>query len=56
MEWRINKGMEYAKYYNVSKIVEKMQETEEIDCYPTGDDKFEGVYVCMDNKQNQQRI
>ena len=40
--------MEFAKYYNVSKIVEKMQETEEIGCYPTGDDKFEGVYVCMD--------
>ncbi len=40
--------MEYAKYYNVSKIVEKMQKSEEIDCYPTGDDKFEGVYVCMD--------
>lgn len=40
--------MEFAKYYNVSNIVEKMQKTGEIDCYPTGDDKFEGVYVCMD--------
>lgn len=27
--------MEFAKYYNVSKIVEKMQETEEIGCYPS---------------------
>lgn len=42
--------MEFAKYYDVSKIVEEMQEKEEIDCYPTGNDKFEGVYVCMDTK------
>lgn len=40
--------MKSYKYYDVSKIVEEMQDKEEIDCYPTGDDKFEGVYVCMD--------
>lgn len=40
--------MEFAKYYNVSNLVEKMQKAEEIDCYPTDNDKFEGVYVCMD--------
>lgn len=40
--------MKYAKYYNVSKIVENMQKAGEIDCYPTGDNKFEGIYVCMD--------
>lgn len=40
--------MEFAKYYDVSKIVDDMKEKEEIDCYPTGDDKFKGVYVCMD--------
>jgi hypothetical protein len=40
--------MEFAKYYNVSEIVEKMQENEEIYCYPTGDSKFLGVYVCYD--------
>ena len=40
--------MEFAKYYNVSDIVDDMIKNEEIDCYPTGEDKFEGVYVCMD--------
>jgi hypothetical protein len=40
--------MEFAKYYNVSNLVEKMQKAEEIDCYPTDKDKLEGVYVCMD--------
>lgn len=40
--------MEFAKYYNVSNLVEEMKKAEEIDGYPTGDDKFEGVYVCMD--------
>ena len=40
--------MEFAKYYDVSKMVDEMQEKEEIDCYPTGDDKFKGVYICMD--------
>ena len=40
--------MEFAKYYNVSNLVEEMQKAEEIDCYPTDNDKFEGVYVCMD--------
>lgn len=40
--------IEFAKYYNVSNLVEKMQKAEEIDCYPTDKDKFEGVYVCMD--------
>ena len=33
--------MEFAKYYNVSDIVDNMIENEEIDCYPTGEDKFE---------------
>ena len=32
--------MEFAKYYNVSNLVEKMQKAEEIDCYPTDKDKF----------------
>ena len=40
--------MEFAKYYNASNLVEEMQKAEEIDCYPTDNDKFEGVYVCMD--------
>lgn len=40
--------MEFAKYYDVSKIVDNMRKKEEIDSYPLGDDKFEGVYVCMD--------
>ena len=40
--------MEFAKYYNTSNLVEEMQKAEKIDCYPTGNDKFEGVYVCMD--------
>lgn len=40
--------MEFAKYYDVSDIVNIMIENEEIDCYPTGEEKFEGVYVCMD--------
>ena len=40
--------MEFAKYYNVSDIVNQMQVNEEIDCYPSGEDKFKGVYVCMD--------
>lgn len=40
--------MEFAKYYDVSKIVDDMIEKNEVDCYPTGEDKFEGVYVCMD--------
>ena len=42
--------MEYAKYYDVSKLVDEMQEKEEIYSYPVGDDKFKGVYVCMDTK------
>lgn len=40
--------MEFAKYYDVSDIVEQMQVNEEIDGYPSGEDKFKGVYVCMD--------
>ena len=40
--------MEFAKYYNVSDIVNQMQVNEEIDCYLSGEDKFKGVYVCMD--------
>lgn len=41
--------MEFAKYYNVTKLVNEMTEKNEIDSYPTKeDDKFVGVYVCMD--------
>lgn len=41
--------MEFAKYYNVTELVDDMQKKEEIDSYPTGEnDKFVGVYVCMD--------
>lgn len=41
--------MEFAKYYNVTKLVNDMQKKEEIDTYPTEEkDKFVGVYVCMD--------
>jgi hypothetical protein len=43
-----NDVMEFAKYYDASNLVEEMQKAEEIDCYPTDNDKFEGVYVCMD--------
>ena len=41
--------MEFAKYYNASDIVDNMMEKKEIDCYPTGEDKFLGVYVCEDS-------
>ena len=40
--------MEYAKYYNVSNLVETMQKAGEINEYPTGNNSFKGVYVCMD--------
>ena len=40
--------MEFAKYYDVSKIVDDMQTKEEIYGYPTGEDKFISIYVCMD--------
>lgn len=41
--------MEFAKYYNVTKLVDDMQKKEEIDTYPMEEDtKFAGVYVCMD--------
>lgn len=41
--------MEFAKYYNVTKLVDEMIKKNEIDSYPTKeDDKFVGVYVCMD--------
>lgn len=40
--------MEFAKYYDTNKLIDEMIEDNEIDCYPTGNDKFEGVYVCMD--------
>ena len=40
--------MDFAKYYEVSHIVDDMMMKNEIACYPTGEDKFEGVYVCMD--------
>lgn len=41
--------MRFAKYYNVTKLVDDMQKKEEIDTYPTeAKDKFVGVYVCMD--------
>lgn len=40
--------MEFAKYYEATNVVEDMLNKKEIDCYPTGEDKFLGVYVCMD--------
>lgn len=41
--------MRFAKYYNVTKLVDEMIEKNEVDTYPTKeDDKFVGVYVCMD--------
>lgn len=40
--------MEFAKYYDATNIVDEMMQKKEIDSFPTGDDKFEGVYVCMD--------
>ena len=41
--------MEFAQYSYVTKLVNEMTETNEIDSYPTKeDDKFVGVYVCMD--------
>lgn len=39
--------MKYSKYYNVSSFVEKMTENGEV-AYPTGDDRYLGIYVCMD--------
>ena len=47
-DWR--KIMEFAKYYDVSNVVEDMINKKEIWAYPTDDDKYEGVYVCMDVK------
>lgn len=41
--------MEFAKYYNVTDIVDTMIGKGEIYCYPTGEDKFLGVYVCEDS-------
>lgn len=40
--------MRSYKYYDVSNIVDEMITNGEIDCYPADEDKFEGVYVCMD--------
>ena len=41
--------MEFAKYYNVTKLVDEMIKKNEIDSYPIEEkDKFVGVYVCMD--------
>lgn len=41
--------MKFARYYNVTKLVDEMIKKNEIDSYPTKeDDKFVGVYVCMD--------
>lgn len=40
--------MEFAKYYDVTKFVDGMMEKGELDCYPAGEDKYCGVYVCMD--------
>lgn len=40
--------MIFAQYYDVSDIVDAMIKNKEIDCYPTGKEKFEGIYVCMD--------
>lgn len=40
--------MDFGKYYDVSNIVEDMMANEEIYCYPTGNNKYCGVYVCMD--------
>lgn len=41
--------MEFAKYYNVTKLVDEMIKKNEIDSYPIETkDKFVGVYVCMD--------
>ena len=40
--------MKFAVYYNATRIVDEMTEKGELDSYPTGDDKFKGVYVCMD--------
>jgi hypothetical protein len=39
--------MEFAKYYNVSNIVEVMMERGEVDCYSI-ENNFLGIYVCMD--------
>lgn len=42
--------MEFAKYYDASNVVEDMMNKKEIWVYPTGDDKYESVYICMDVK------
>ena len=39
--------MKYAKYYNVSSFVDKMMQNGEV-TYPTDNDKYLGIYVCMD--------
>ena len=40
--------MDFGKYYDVSNIVEDMIANEEIYCYPTDNNKYCGIYVCMD--------
>lgn len=39
--------MKFAKYYNVSSLVDKMSSDGEVD-YFTGDDRYCGIYICMD--------
>lgn len=47
--------MDFAKYYDATKLVDDMQRNEEIDSYPTREnDKFVGVYVCMDTNLNDE--
>lgn len=40
--------MKFAKYYDVSNFIDTMMKNQDIDCYPTGESKYKGVYVCMD--------
>lgn len=40
--------MRFAKYYDVSSFVEKMTDNGDITCYPSGDNKYLGIYICMD--------
>lgn len=39
--------MKFAKYYDASSLVEKMTENGDV-AYPIGNDKYLGIYVCMD--------
>lgn len=41
-------SVKFAKYYNVTKLVEKMIKDKKLDCYPEAMNNLAGVYICSD--------